>query len=261
MTGAGNNTYLIIGSEGRAALIDAGVGEARHLDDIARQLKQHAARLDRVLVTHSHADHASGAPALAAAHEGAHFQKYPWRPADVKIQVKWEPLADGDRIDIGRERLIALHTPGHSPDHVVFWHQASRTVFTGDLIVPGSSVMIHWSGGGDLAQYMASLERVLALHPQRLLPAHGAEAMSPATVVREHLDHRRMREAQIVQALTLGLDTVEAIGDYIYHGLSPALIPAARENVRAHLEKLRSEGRVVEHEAKWTWIKSSTSSM
>jgi glyoxylase-like metal-dependent hydrolase (beta-lactamase superfamily II) len=82
-----------------------------------------------------------------------------------------------------RESADALHTPGHSPDHLAFWHEPSRTIFTGDLVVRGSSVMIHWSRGGDLGQYLASLERLLALEPRRLLPAHGPAIDDPRAIL------------------------------------------------------------------------------
>jgi glyoxylase-like metal-dependent hydrolase (beta-lactamase superfamily II) len=252
MTGDGNNTYLLIGSNGRAVLIDAGVGDPRHLAEIAGALDRHGARLECLLVTHGHADHSGGAPALVAAHPVIRAQKFPWPEVDERQRVAWQPLADGESIAIGDDRLIALHTPGHSPDHFIFWHPASRTAFTGDLVVAGSSVMIHTSGGGHLGQYMASLERVRRLDAARLLPAHGAEVTTPAALLQGYLDHRRLRERQVIAALAAGCATVEAIAESIYHGLDPALLPAARENVRAHLDKLRTDGRAAEDNGTWT---------
>ena len=113
------------------------------------------------------------------------------------------------------------------------------TIFTGDLVVQGSSVMIHWSRGGDLGQYLASLERLLALEPRRLLPAHGPAIDDPRAVLTGYLEHRRQRERQVVDALRAGHATVQAIAESIYDGLDPALMAAAQENVRAHLEKLK----------------------
>jgi glyoxylase-like metal-dependent hydrolase (beta-lactamase superfamily II) len=262
MTGAGNGTYLLAGRGHSATLIDAGVGDPDHLGDLDRALRAGHLHLDRVLVTHAHADHISGAPAIAAAHPGARFGKYPWPDEDGKYPLPWEPLADQASIDAPGGPLVALHTPGHSPDHVAFWHEPSRTLFSGDLVVLGSSVMIHTSRGGNLLQYMASLERLLTCQASVLLPAHGPAITTPDTVLRAQLNHRRRREQQVIDALGAGHDTVPSIAESIYDGLAPALMPAAQENVRAHLEKLVFEGRAAEQSSRWIliWTTSSTSS-
>ena len=251
MTGRGNNTYLLIGSSGEAALIDAGVGEPRHVADLERQLGEHHAQLQRVLVTHAHPDHASGAPALGARHPAARFQKALWPEEDRKYHVRWESLFDGDQIAAGGEGLVALHTPGHAPDHLAFWHESSHTVFAGDLVIEGSSVMIEASRGGNLSQYLAALERIRALAPRRLLPAHGPEAADPVGLLTHYLEHRLLRERQVIAALASGRETVQAIAESIYDGLAAALMPAARENVRAHLEKLQAEGTAFEENGRW----------
>jgi glyoxylase-like metal-dependent hydrolase (beta-lactamase superfamily II) len=254
MTGLGNNTYLLVAAGGtpiRAALVDAGMGEPQHLTELEAALHERHARLDTVLVTHGHRDHAAGAPAIAAAHRSAAFTKYPWPEEDIQFRVPWQTLRDGDVVVAGGELLTVLHTPGHSPDHLAFWHEASRTIFTGDLVVLGSSVMIHWSRGGDLGQYLASLERMLALEPSRLFPAHGPAIDDPQAILTGYLAHRRQREAQVLDALRAGHTTVEAIAESIYDGLAPALRPAAQENVRAHLEKLKTEGIAAHDDDRW----------
>ena len=252
MTGAsGNNTYALIAGDGAATLIDAGVGHAQHLADLASVLSVRQARLETVLVTHGHPDHASGAPVIAAAHPGAAFRKRPWPIEDAKYAVAWQTVDEGDQVVAGDEPLTVLFTPGHSPDHVAFWHEPSCTVLTGDLVVLGGSVMIHSSRGGNLAQYLASLERLLALDPRRLLPAHGPPIDDPRAVLASYLEHRRKRERQVLDALRAGHASVQAIAESIYDGLDPALMPAARENVSAHLEKLKAEGVAVDEAGRW----------
>lgn len=248
MTGSGNNTYLLAG-DGPATLIDAGVGEPAHLAELDRALR--GAALDAVLVTHGHPDHAAGAPAIAATHPRALFRKLPWPEEDARYDVRWRALGGDDTVIAAGEPLRVLHTPGHSPDHLAFWHEPSATIFTGDLVAQGSSVMIHWSRGGDLGQYLASLERLLALAPRRLLPAHGPPIDDPRAILTGYLEHRRFRERQVISALRAGHATVQAIAESIYDGLAPALMPAAQENVRAHLEKLKTEGRATDESGRW----------
>jgi glyoxylase-like metal-dependent hydrolase (beta-lactamase superfamily II) len=252
MTGRGNNTYLIVGSDRQAALIDAGVGEAQHLADLARHLIDTGAGLRQVLVTHAHADHAAGAPAIASAHPHARFFKRPWPDEDRKFPVSWEPIDEGDTCAVANDALTVMYTPGHSPDHLTFWHDGSRSAFTGDLVTKGSSVMIQASRGGNLTKYLAALARLRALKPARLLPAHGPLIDDAEEVLTQYLEHRRMRERQVLDALAKGRDTVPSIAESIYDGLDPALMPAARENVRAHLDKLQEEGTAFEKNGRWT---------
>lgn len=251
MTGAGNHTYLLADDEEGAALIDAGVGHTEHLDALASHLEERHVRLRDVFVTHAHGDHIAGAEAIAAWYPEARFWKHPWREEDAKYRVAWHPVDEGDRMRAGGRELIALHTPGHSPDHLALWDHESRTAFTGDLVVAGGSVMIQASRGGDLIQYLASLARLIALRPARLLPAHGPEVTDPEALLRGYIAHRLRRERQVVDALAAGHDVVPSIAQSIYDGLAPALWLAAHENVRAHLEKLRHEGRAVEDDGRW----------
>lgn len=236
-TGTGNWTYFIPGAA--PVLIDAGVGQAAHLDEIAAVAPRGPSQ---VLVTHAHRDHASGAPALRARWPHARFSKWPWPGRDPELDVRWQPLEDGQRIPAGDTELEVLHTPGHAPDHVVFWHAESRTAFGGDLVVRGSTVFIPASNGGCLVEYLQSLRRILALNPKRLYPAHGAVIEEPAALIQQYLDHRHQREAQVLATLEAGHDTVDAITARVYTGLSSALVPMARESVLAHLRKLERDG-------------------
>jgi glyoxylase-like metal-dependent hydrolase (beta-lactamase superfamily II) len=252
-TGAGNHTYLIV-SRGDALLIDAGVGEPRHLTGLRSALRDHpgasgAATLGRVLVTHGHVDHASGAPAIADACPGASFRKYPWPQLDDRHAVPWEPLADGAVEILGPHRLVAIHTPGHSPDHLCFFEPQEGVLFGGDLVLNGSSVVILASMGGSLTDYLASLRRVIELAPRRILPGHGEPIEDPVPLLRAYIGHRLMREQQIVDELVVGPLSVTDLVSRLYRELEAGLLNAAAESTLAHLHKLRDEGRAVAHAA------------
>lgn len=250
ITGDGNWTWLIHGRI--PTLVDAGAGEPRHLDALSEALA--GVRLAQVLVTHTHIDHASGARALQDRFGVSRFLKLPWPDRDARWQVEWQPLHDGDIIAAGDTELRAIHTPGHSPDHLCFWHQPSRTLFGGDLAIKGTSVWIPASHGGDLAAYLGSLERVLALDPRVVLPAHGAVIDNPAAVLRTYVEHRREREAQVIDALRAGDTSPQAIVRRVYRDIRESLVPLAQESVMAHLVKLQQEGRARTENDAWTMI-------
>jgi glyoxylase-like metal-dependent hydrolase (beta-lactamase superfamily II) len=247
MTGAGNHTYLLA-SRGAAVLIDAGVGDPRHLAALERALAEERASLQTVLVTHGHPDHASGAPAIAKAHPDAALTKHVVSGDELTGGIAWRPVDDGEEIAFGDASVTAVSTPGHSPDHLAFWHEPTRVLYSGDLVIAGSSVMIEASRGGSLIQYLASLQRVIALAPRRLFPAHGPVVEDPPALVRAYIEHRHVRERQVIAAIEAGRRTVEAIAESIYDGLEPRLMPAARENVRAHLEKLAADRVAVDRD-------------
>lgn len=256
-TGDGNGTFLLPGRV--PTLIDAGVGHADHLLEIDTRLAAAGGQtLARVIVTHAHSDHISGAPAIAARWPAAVLQKMPWPERDARWPVRegatafgWIALTDGDVVDAGDTRLRVIHTPGHAPDHISLFEEESRTLFCGDLVVAGSTVVIPGGRGGDLAAYIRSLQRVLALQPLLLLPAHGPAIEDPAAILGEYLAHRRLRERQILDLLASGPATAESLVNQMYRNLRPELRDAALGSVLAHLIKLRDEGRVVEEREEW----------
>ena len=235
-TGDGNWTYLIPGDA--PVLIDAGVGHASHLEALADAVPAGPAQ---VLVTHAHSDHAAGAPAIAARWPQARFLKRPW-PEEDRPAVPWEVIAEGAEVTTGEGTLAVLHTPGHSPDHLALWHPDTRTLFVGDLLQLGSSVFIPASKGGSLVDYLHSLRRLLALKPERAWPAHGPVIEDPAALITHYLDHRHQREVQVLTALESGLSSIDAITARIYTGVTPQVMPLARESVLAHLHKLAHDG-------------------
>ncbi|MBY0492743.1 MAG: MBL fold metallo-hydrolase [Cyanobacteria bacterium] len=244
MTGDGNWTYLI--GDRNPVLIDAGVGHAPHLDAIAAAAPRGPSL---VLVTHAHSDHVSGAAAIKAKWPAARFMKFPWPVRDPDVGWSW--IEDGSTIDTDQGPLTVLHTPGHSPDHLTFWHADSRTLFVGDMLVQGSTVVIPASHGGSLADYLRSLDRMLRLNPARALPAHGPVIDDVAGIIHKYVEHRAQRERQVLDALTTGPLTVDAITAGIYPALDQALVPMAQESVLAHLQKLDSDGRARRDGDRW----------
>lgn len=220
MTGSGNNTWLLNGAE--PTLIDAGVGKADHADAIAGALGGRA--LSRVLITHGHADHASGVPVLQSR----------WPQLDVR---QWPSgLSQGQQIRAGDARLSVVYTPGHAVDHVCFWNESSRDLYSGDMLVLGSTVMIPAGVGGGLREYIASLERIAALAPSRVFPGHGSVIEDPLRLIAEYIEHRRLRHRQVAACLARGIEDADAIVTSVYPELPPELRPAARATIQAHLE-------------------------
>jgi glyoxylase-like metal-dependent hydrolase (beta-lactamase superfamily II) len=235
MTGSGNNTWLLDGVE--PTLVDAGVGHAPHVDAIAAALG--GRDLARVLVTHHHADHSSGIDALRA--------RWPALEAAKCVQEGehgWRGLTDNGPVRAGDRDLIVIHTPGHAPDHVCFWDPADRALYSGDMLAIGTTVMIPAGRGGNLRQYLASLERMAALDPRIAYPGHGPVIDRPVDLIREYIAHRAMREAQVLACLQDGVADPDAIVARIYGELADPIRRAARLTVEAHLEKLREDGRL-----------------
>jgi glyoxylase-like metal-dependent hydrolase (beta-lactamase superfamily II) len=232
----GNNTYLLTGRT--PVLIDAGVGNAAHLEAIESALGDRA--LELILLTHSHSDHAKGIPSL--------LERWP----RAIVRPTSEPLSDGEAIEAGDGVLIALHTPGHAPDHFCFLEQATKDVFCGDLARIGGTVVIPGSRGGDLRAYLASLRRIRDLRPKRLWPGHGPVVNDPLRLIDDYIEHRRTREAQILDALRRGRSTPAEIASDVYQKLPAALMAAASDSVLAHLRKLEQDGVAMDTEGRWT---------
>ena len=144
-----------------------------------------------------------------------------------------------------------IHTPGHAPDHICLWHEESRTLISGDLALAHTTVVVPASAQGDMAAYLQSLERVLALKPVRMLPAHGPVIEEPERLLRAYLRHRHARETELLQRLADGPVALAVLVAAIYPALPEAILPSAGDSLLAHLIKLEREGRAAEDGGLW----------
>jgi len=229
MTLDGTRTY--IAGRDCVVVIDPGPADARHIDAIARAVSD--ASVAAVLVTHAHPDHAAGATTVAA-RLGATVHAY-----DAGS------LAGGQAFDTDAGRLIAVHTPGHTRDHVCFHWPAERAIFVGDMLMGGQATTLVAPPEGDLGEYLASLERLRALGARTLHPAHGPSFDDAGAAIDEYVRHRTDRERQVLDAIRAGAGDEDAIVYVVYGDALPdALRAAARGAVSAYLTHLEQSGRV-----------------
>jgi glyoxylase-like metal-dependent hydrolase (beta-lactamase superfamily II) len=250
MTGPGTNTYLVGIDE--VAVIDPGPDLAKHIDAIVgASMKE---RVRWVLLTHTHPDHWPAAAKIRkkTGAQIAAFQPFP-KPDEVDITVD-RILADGDTIDGTEFRLEALHTPGHAPNHLCFWLDEERVLFTGDHVLNGTTTVVNPQRGGDMKQYLASLDRLKKIkRVARICPGHGDVIEEPTAKLDEYIAHRKQRERQIMKLLKEQPRTIPKIVSTLYTETPDGLIEMAQKQVYAHLLKLKAEGKVQGSGVKASW--------
>jgi glyoxylase-like metal-dependent hydrolase (beta-lactamase superfamily II) len=241
MTGPGTTSFLIGGPASGAVVIDPGPDHEEHLKRLAEEARAWGG-LQSILITHGHADHNEGASALASL-TGAPILAWSREGTPTADQE----LSDGQVIDCGPDRLQVLYTPGHRFDHVCFLLEKARLLFAGDLVAGVGTVVI-LPPEGNIGDYLASLRRLLALDLALILPAHGPAVTEPRAKLQEYIDHRLLREQQILEAMQAGLERIPDMVQRIYADVDPRLHGFAGESVRAHLLKLESEDRVTQED-------------
>jgi glyoxylase-like metal-dependent hydrolase (beta-lactamase superfamily II) len=236
----GTGTYVIGGGE--VAVIDPGPDLAEHVDALLASLANE--QVTHILVTHTHRDHSPAAAAVKAATGAATWGFGPHAggrrgEAGSEEGGDWDfvpdhVVQDGDRIAGGKWRVEAVHTPGHTSNHLCFALPDAGILFSGDHVM-GWSTSVIAPPDGDMAAYMASLDKLLMRPHRTYWPTHGPAIAEPDRHVRAFIAHRREREAGIVDCLKAGCETIETIVERLYVGLNPALRPAAGRSVLAHL--------------------------
>ena len=234
MTLDGTRTYVV--GTARVAIIDPGPRLPAHLHAVAQAVGDAAQAT--ILVTHAHPDHDAGAPTLAA-----------------QLRAEIARPGNGHSIDTDAGELLTLATPGHTPDHVAFFLAAQRALFCGDLMTGGMDTALVSLPEGNLGDYLQSLERIRALDPAVIYPAHGPAFEEPQITIDRYLRHRMERIEQVVVALGEEPGTAEALVDRVYGTqLDRRLRRYAESAVEAYLAYLAAGGRVTLSNGEWSLV-------
>ncbi|NNM75729.1 MBL fold metallo-hydrolase [Sphingomonas sp. ID1715] len=254
-TYTGTQTYIV--GHGEVAVIDPGPDDADH---VAALLKAVAGeRVTAILCTHTHRDHSPAAAALKAATDAPIIGCAPLvlddsgPRADAAFDTSYAPdrvLADGEQLSGADWTIEAVATPGHTSNHLCFALKESGALFTGDHVM-GWSTSVVSPPDGDMAAYMASLDRLTRRADRIYYPAHGDPVENPQRLVRGLAGHRKQREGQILRLLGEGVEAIPSMVERMYVGLDPRLHGAAGRSVLAHLIDLRDRGIVAERGATW----------
>jgi glyoxylase-like metal-dependent hydrolase (beta-lactamase superfamily II) len=249
----GTNAY-ILGQGRELMLIDPGPTDDVHFEAIMKLVGSR--RLTHVVVTHTHRDHIDGLDRLvkATGAKTAGFgRKAPVVGAKKKSSIgeysdeDFVPdvkLVDGTRLEGDGFALTAVHTPGHAPDHLCFVLEEEQALFSGDNVLGVGTTVIPLQSG-DLGEYMASLDRMLALAPRRIYPAHGPAIEDGSGKIRDYIAHRKSREAQILAELRPEPRSVPDVVRAVYASYPVSLHAAAAQSTSQHLAKLEREGRAI----------------
>ena len=254
-TGPGTNSYLV-GTGKRRLLLDPGQGVPAYLPVLEAALARADCTIQEIVLTHGHPDHVGGVASVLERFGALRVSKLPWPEVDDRHGFALEPLEDGSVVRTEGATLRAIFAPGHAPDHLCFLLEEERALFSGDNVLGVGTTVIP-AQGGDLGDYMRSLDRLLAEQPRAIYPAHGPKILDGVAKLQEYIDHRNAREREILAALRDGRESIPEIVAQVYAAYPPALHGPARQSVCSHLLKLAREGRVVRRgdppiDARWS---------
>ena len=234
----GTRTY-VVGRE-RAAIVDPGPELEEHIDAVAESIG--GGVVVSILLTHDHPDHADGAASLAAR-------------VHAPVLRLGAGIAHGQAVQTDAGELIAIATPGHTPDHAAFHWKDARAVFVGDLMLGGMDTALIAPPEGDLAAYLDSLDRVRALQPHILYPAHGEPFDDPPAAIARYIAHRRARLDRVREALEaarpIGVSARQITRAVYGPDLDEGLRAAAELATLAYLQWLERTGQAETRADKW----------
>lgn len=241
-TGPGTNTYLV-GTGSRPFLLDTGSGKSGYLAVLAGALAERDQQPGEILLTHVHPDHIGGVADVLDVYGPRKVHKKLWPEKDALYGFPLEDITHDDVFRTDGATLRAIYTPGHALDHICFFLEEERAIFTGDVVLGAGTTVIS-QDGGDMKDYFNTLEHLLKLAPDRIYPGHGPAIDDATPRLAAYLEHRLERERQILRALDDGPLAVPEMVKRIYVHTPVELHPAAGMSVLSHLTKLEAESRV-----------------
>jgi glyoxylase-like metal-dependent hydrolase (beta-lactamase superfamily II) len=247
----GTGVY-IVGAGDEAAVIDPGPAIAGHVEALKRAIGTR--RLTHILVTHTHWDHSPTAAPLKAWSGAATYGAAPHSssprasgsPGAQAADLDFTPdvaLCDGAIVAGRGFTFECVATPGHTANHVCYALREESALFSGDHVMGWSTSLVA-PPDGDMADYLASLEKLRTRRDRIFYPTHGSPITEPQAYLRELILHRRAREAQIAAAVARGDATVAALAARLYPGIDAALAGAAAAQIQAHLDHLVMQGKI-----------------
>ncbi len=250
----GTGTYLV--GHGKVAIIDPGPDLTQHVDALLAAVRGET--ITHILITHTHLDHSPAAAAIKRATGAGTYGFGPHGSGRAEDRsgvggvteeggdhafVPDVAMREGDAVEGPGWRLAAVHTPGHTSNHLCFALAEERALFSGDHVM-GWSTSVIAPPDGDMAAYMHSLAKLMTREDAVYWPTHGPPIPDPKPFVQTFIAHRQERAAAILQRLAQGDETIPAIVEQVYLGLDPRLKGAAARSVLAHLIELVERGKV-----------------
>lgn len=257
-TFTGTGTFVV--GNGVVAVIDPGPADPVHIKALLDVLKGET--VSHIVITHTHMDHSPAAPAIKAATGAMIVGCAPLvlsddgPRADAGFDASYAPdvvMIEGDSVTGPDWTLTAVATPGHTSNHLCFALAEEKALFTGDHVMGWSTTVVA-PPDGDMADYMASLRKLIDRDDEIYHPTHGEPVTDTHRFVRGLITHRKQRENQILKLLGDGPQAIPAMVAVMYAMVDKRLHPAAGRSVLAHLIDLKARGVVADTGTDWQLV-------